>query len=133
LPLWFMEGMAEYLSIGRIDAHTVSWLRDAVLNGYLRSIAEMSQRDDYLSYRFGQSLWAFIGSKWGDEVVGILLQRAPRIGIDRAFETTLGISLDELNAEWQAAVRTTYLTQVTEFERPEQFATKLNPRTDLWD
>src|SRR5262245_28341333 len=26
LPLWFMEGMAEYLSIGRIDPLTVSWL-----------------------------------------------------------------------------------------------------------
>jgi hypothetical protein len=29
----------------------------------------MSMRDDCLSYRFCQSLWAFIGSKWGDEVV----------------------------------------------------------------
>jgi hypothetical protein len=80
LPLWFMEGMAEYLSIGRIDPHTASWLRDAVLQGYLRSIGEMSRRDDYLSYRFGQSLWAFVAGRWGDEVVGILLQRAPRVG-----------------------------------------------------
>jgi hypothetical protein len=133
LPLWFMEGMAEYLSIGRIDAHTVSWLRDAVLNGYLRSIAEMSQRDDYLSYRFGQSLWSFIGSKWGDEVVGILLQKAPRIGVERAFASTLGLSLEELNREWQAEVRTTYLTQVTEFDQPDRFAQRLTKRDELFD
>jgi hypothetical protein len=133
LPLWFMEGMAEYLSIGRIDAHTVSWLRDAVLNGYLRSIAEMTQRDDYLSYRFGQSLWQFIGSKWGDEVVGILLQKAPRIGIERAFATTLGLSLDELNREWQTAVRATYLAQVTEFDQPDRFALKLTNHDKLYD
>jgi hypothetical protein len=133
LPLWFMEGMAEYLSIGRIDAHTVSWLRDAVLNGYLRSIEEMSQRDDYLSYRFGQSLWAYVGSKWGDEVVGILLQKAPRIGIDRAFSTTLGLSLEELNHEWQAAVRATYLAQVTEYDRPQNIATKLTHHDELYD
>ena len=133
LPLWFMEGMAEYLSIGRIDPHTISWLRDAVLNGYLRSIAEMSQRDDYLSYRFGQSLWAYIGSKWGDEVVGILLQKAPRIGIDRAFSSTLGLSLDELNREWQSSVRSTYLGQVTEFDRPEKIAAKLTAHTELYD
>ncbi|MBR9989668.1 MAG: PD40 domain-containing protein, partial [Gemmatimonadetes bacterium] len=133
LPLWFMEGMAEYLSIGRIDAHTVSWLRDAVLNGYLRSIAEMSRRDDYLSYRFGQSLWSFIGEKWGDEVVGILLQKAPRIGIDRAFSSTLGLSLDELNREWQAEVRTTYLTQVTEYDQPDQFAHRLTNHDELYD
>jgi len=133
LPLWFMEGMAEYLSIGRIDQHTVSWLRDATLNGYLRSIAEMTQRDDYLSYRFGQSLWAFIGQKWGDEVVGILLQKAPRIGIERAFSTTLGLSLDELNTEWQESVRTTYLTQVTEYDLPERFAKKLGKHENLYD
>ena len=133
LPLWFMEGMAEYLSIGRIDAHTVSWLRDAVLNGYLRSIAEMSRRDDYLSYRFGQSLWAFIGDKWGDEVVGILLQKAPRIGIERAFTSTLGLSLDELNQEWQAEVRTTYLTQVIDYDQPDEFADRLTNHDELYD
>jgi Tol biopolymer transport system component len=133
LPLWFMEGMAEYLSIGRIDAHTVSWLRDAVLNGYLRSIMEMSRRDDYLSYRFGQSLWSFIGAKWGDEVVGILLQKAPRVGIQRAFESTLGLSLDELNREWQSEVRSTYLAQVTEYDQPEAFAERLTNHDELYD
>jgi hypothetical protein len=133
LPLWFMEGMAEYLSIGRIDPHTTSWLRDAVLHGYLRSIAEMSRRDDYLSYRFGQSLWAFVASKWGDEVVGILLQKAPRIGIERAFATTLNMTLDELNQEWQTSVRAEYLPQVTEYDRPQDFAHAVTTRERLHD
>jgi WD40 repeat protein len=133
LPLWFMEGMAEYLSIGRVDAHTATWLRDGVLQGYLRSIDEMSQRDDYLSYRFGQSLWQYVGSKWGDEVVGIILQKAPRLGVERAFTTTLGVSLDELNREWQAAVRSTYLAQATEFDQPDVFATRLTHHDALYD
>src|SRR5256714_7220241 len=30
LPLWFIEGMAEYLSIVPVDPHTAMWLRDAV-------------------------------------------------------------------------------------------------------
>ena len=29
LPLWFIEGMAEYLSIGPVDPHTAMWMRDA--------------------------------------------------------------------------------------------------------
>src|SRR5207253_7813064 len=29
LPLWFIEGMAEYLSIGAVDANTAMWMRDA--------------------------------------------------------------------------------------------------------
>ncbi|MGH7501909.1 MAG: BamA/TamA family outer membrane protein [Longimicrobiales bacterium] len=133
LPLWFMEGMAEYLSIGMIDAHTQSWLRDAVLAGYLRSIEEMTYRDDYLSYRFGQSLWAYIGSRWGDEVVGILLQKAPRVGIERAFASTLGVSLDELSAEWSAAVRMQYLPQVAEYKPPASFARRLTSHARLED
>ncbi|MGQ0813475.1 MAG: BamA/TamA family outer membrane protein [Gemmatimonadota bacterium] len=133
LPLWFMEGMAEYLSIGRIDPHTVSWLRDAALTGYLRSVPEMSRRDDYLSYRFGQSLWAFIGQKWGDEVVGILLQKAPRMGVERAIATTLGLSVEDLSREWTAQVRKTYLPQVAQFQTPESFSKKLTDHEDLGD
>ena len=29
LSLWFIEGMAEYLSIGHVDPHTAMWIRDA--------------------------------------------------------------------------------------------------------
>jgi hypothetical protein len=131
LPLWFMEGMAEYLSIGRIDPHTGSWLRDATLNGYLRTIGEMDRRDDYLSYRFGQSLWAYIGQKWGDEVVGILLQKAPRMGIERAFETTLGLSLPELSREWTTNVRSTYLPQIADHGGASTFSKKLTDHDKL--
>ena len=132
-PLWFMEGMAEYLSLGRIDAHTESWLRDAALAGYLRSIAEMSRRDDYLSYRFGQSLWSYVGSKWGDEVIGVLLQKTPRVGLERAFESTLGIPLEALSREWMSAVRHQYLPQVAETQRPSQLARRLTAHEKLED
>ena len=31
-PLWFIEGMAEYLSRGSLEADSSLWLRDAVLS-----------------------------------------------------------------------------------------------------
>ena len=43
-PLWFMEGMAEYLSIGPIDPHTAMWLRDASLEGHLPTIRSEERR-----------------------------------------------------------------------------------------
>jgi Tol biopolymer transport system component len=124
-PLWFMEGMAEYLSIGRLDTHTRAWLRDAVLSGYLRTIPEMSLYNDYLSYRFGQSLWAYIGGKYGDETIGLLLQRAMRLGLEGAVEVTLGISLARLSDEWIEMVRTTYLPDVAEFGDAGEVGTRL--------
>src|SRR6266571_7114163 len=42
LPLWFMEGMAEYLSIGPIDPLTSMTLRDASLEGHLPTIEELT-------------------------------------------------------------------------------------------
>ncbi|HKJ91947.1 MAG TPA: basic secretory protein-like protein, partial [Longimicrobiales bacterium] len=133
IPLWFMEGMAEYLSLGRIDAHTASWVRDAVIAGYIRDIGEMDQRDDYLSYRFGQSLWAFIGRRWGDDVIGVLLHKLSRMGLERAFVTTLGLTLDQLSREWLASIRATYLPQLVEHETPTRYGKRLTRHVKLDD
>lgn len=133
IPLWFMEGMAEYLAIGRIDAHTASWVRDAALKGYIRSIGEMNRRDDYLSYRFGQSLWSYIGATWGDEVIGILLQKTPRIGLERAFASTLGVSLEQLSRDWLTSVRETHLPELVAYDAPGRVAERLTTRERAGD
>ncbi len=124
-PLWFVEGMAEYLSVGGLDSHTHDWLRDAVLSGYLRSIGEMSRYNDYLSYRFGQSLWAFIGRKYGDEMIGLLLQRVVPLGLAGAFQLTLGVTVEQLSDEWIESVRTTYLPEVARFGSPDEIGQRL--------
>ena len=64
LPLWVMEGMAEYLSVGREDPLTAMWLRDALLNNDIPSIQQLSS-GRYFPYRFGQGLWAYIGEPTG--------------------------------------------------------------------
>jgi Tol biopolymer transport system component len=127
IPLWFVEGMAEYLALGGTDPHTEAWMRDAVLSGYLRTIPEMSLYSDYLSYRFGQSLWAFVGAKYGDETIGWLLQRGMRLGVPTAFEVTLGISLEQLSQAWLESVRTAHLPEVPRRAAPSEYG---NPITD---
>jgi hypothetical protein len=68
LPLWMVEGLAEYLSIGRIDAHTSLWMRDAVLNDDLPRIKDLDNFK-YFPYRWGQSFWAYVTGVYGDEVI----------------------------------------------------------------
>jgi len=123
--LWFMEGMAEYLSVGEIDAKTVAWLTDASLSGYLRTIDEMERFNDFLSYRFGQSLWNYIGTKWGDETIGMLLKRSSAMGPEKAFETTLGVTLRDLSREWHDAVRAAYLPQISRADDVRDIATRV--------
>ena len=66
--LWFIEGMAEYLSIGPVDPHTAMWIRDAARKDKLPTIADLDN-PKYFPYRWGQALWAFIGGRWGDEAI----------------------------------------------------------------
>ena len=69
-PLWFMEGMAEYLSLGPTTPETAMWLRDAVFENNLPSIEQLTLDPNIFPYRYGHALWSYIGGRWGDEAVG---------------------------------------------------------------
>ncbi len=120
-PLWFMEGMAEYLSLGPINPETAMWLRDASLEGHLPTIEEL-EYGDIFPYRYGHAIWAYIGEKWGDEVIGEILQTSANSGIESAIKRALGLTLDELSADWRDAVQTTFLPQVGDHYRARRVA-----------
>jgi Tol biopolymer transport system component len=109
LPLWFVEGMAEYLSIGSEDPNTAMWMRDAV-----RSIKKLPnlgglQNPKYFPYRWGQALLAYIGGRWGDQTIGEMLRAAGRKGsIENAIRNTLNIGPDSLIADWHQSLHSTY-------------------------
>jgi Tol biopolymer transport system component len=124
-PGWFMEGMAAYLSRGRVDPETAYWLRDAALEGNLPTIEQLTYDPRIFPYRFGQAIWAYIGEKWGDEVIGEILQASATTGIEGAFKRALGISLDDLSSEWRDAVQTTFLPQLGEHYRASRIARPL--------
>ncbi len=121
-PLWFMEGMAEYLSLGPVDPHTAMWLRDAAVEGELPTIEQLTYDPRIFPYRYGHALWAYIGQKWGDEVIGALLQASLSGGVDQAFRRVLGITLDQLSEEWRDAVQTWYLPQIGDNLKARRFA-----------
>ncbi|MDQ6885889.1 MAG: hypothetical protein M3068_01210 [Gemmatimonadota bacterium] len=125
-PGWFAEGMAEYLSIGPTDPFTATWIRDAALNTSLPSIEQMTQRPDrYFPYRFGEALWAYIGQRWGDEVIGNIMNAVPNVGLERAFKRELGKSLEELSDEWREAMQVQHLPQIAQLERARKIAKPL--------
>src|SRR3989449_1909655 len=123
-----MEGMAEYLSIGPIDPHTAMWLRDASLEGHLPTIEQLTYDPRIFPYRFGHALWAYIGEKWGDEVIGEILQASASAGVEGAFKRAIGLSLDDLSNEWRDAVQTTYLPDLGEHYRARRIAQPLLTR-----
>ncbi|HWZ27395.1 MAG TPA: BamA/TamA family outer membrane protein [Gemmatimonadales bacterium] len=112
-PGWFMEGMSEYLSLGPLDPATAMALRDAALQGHLPTIDDMTNDPNIFPYFYGHALFAYIGQRWGDEVVGEILQASAGAGIEGAFKRALGISLDELSKDWRDAVQATFLPEIS--------------------
>src|SRR5213083_230793 len=121
-PLWFMEGMAEYLSLGPINPETAMWLRDAALEGHLPSIEEMTADPYIFPYRYGHALWAYIGEKWGDEVIGEILQASATSGLEAAFKRATGRTLEDLSADWRDAIQMTFLPQLGDHYRARRIA-----------
>jgi Tol biopolymer transport system component len=112
LPLWFVEGMAEYLSIGPVDSNTAMWLRDATRREKLPTIRDLD-KPEYFPYRWGQAFWAYVGGRWGDEVIARMLIVAAAQGVEPALEQVLGIDAKQLSADWHAAILKTYTPVLT--------------------
>jgi Tol biopolymer transport system component len=125
-PLWFMEGMAEYLSTGPNHPFTAGWLRDAAVSGNIPTIKQMTERPDkYFPYRFGESFWQYVGERWGDAAIGEILRNTPSVGVERAFLRELGMPLTEVSAAWREAVQSQYLPAASMYQRPQTFAQPL--------
>jgi len=134
-PLWFLEGMAEYLSVGLLDSQTEAWLHDGVLTGYLPDLATLARDGGYLSYRYGQAFWGFVAERWGDEAVGEILQRVNRLGTDGAFLAVTGLDTGGLGEEWGREARRRALEAMVDraAEGTIRGVRPLTPRVELSD
>ncbi len=108
LPLWLVEGMAEYFSKGRVDPLTSMWIRDATINDRLPDLRKLNRDPRYFPYRYGQALLAYIGGRFGDDAVVRYFLAAGMIGVDPAFERAIGISSKQLFTDWQDSARELY-------------------------
>jgi Tol biopolymer transport system component len=109
LPLWFIEGMAEYLSLGAVDPHTAMWMRDAIERDKMPRIDQLDN-PEYFPYRFGQALWAYVAGRWGDEACARGLRASLRGNADaeRILEGLTGLPSKELSKQWHDALRAQY-------------------------
>ena len=113
LPLWMVEGLAEYLSIGSVDPFTAMWMRDAVLNDDIPSLKDLSS-GRYFPYRYGQAFWSFVTGLKGDDIINPYFRTTAQIGLEKATALVLGYDFDEFSDLWEDALRKTYGEQIGE-------------------
>lgn len=108
LPLWMIEGMAEYLSIGKKDAYTAMWMRDAYLNKDIPTVKDLTESNKYFPYRYGEAFWSFLGSTYGDTIIVPFFKNVARYGLQYGIRRTFGYDDKTLSRLWQNSIINTY-------------------------
>jgi hypothetical protein len=121
LPLWFVEGLAEYLSLGPVDSQTAMWLRDALQADKLPTLKDLGN-PRFFPYRFGHAFWAYVGGRWGDEQAIQLYLQGMRSGDPvAAIKSVLGQDQKTFSDEWKQAVRRTYAGFLEAAKDPSEY------------
>lgn len=125
LPSWFIEGMAEYLSLGPNDPNTAMWMRDAVQRKKLPKIKKLNN-PRYFPYRYGEAVWAFWSGTYGDEIIKGILQSASRKGdMKNALNENIKTGLDTLSSRWQKALQDLSDKVASRTKQPEVYGKPL--------
>lgn len=108
-PLWFEEGLCEYVSLGW-DTDTDMFMRDAVMNNNLPPIPFMH---GYMAYRGGQAFWNFIVEEYGREKIGEILERIRTTrNVEAGLRLSLGLKMEELNERFHDFYRKKYFPEI---------------------
>ncbi len=102
IPLWLMEGMAEYLSIG-FDETADMVMRDILYNDQYATLMDLTRlqvRSGYLIYKEGQAFYYFLEKVYGRDKIGEIFRDARDNNILKAIKINTGKTLEELNLEF---------------------------------
>ena len=131
IPLWFIEGMSEYLTIGTFAPLTSMWMRDAVLFDDIPSIEMMGKNPSYFPYRYGHALWAFIAGNFGDDIIIPLFESVLQNGWYQGFKLTLGTPVDSLSIDWEFAVTQHFRYLVQNKKKPAETGNQIIDNTSI--
>lgn len=120
LPVWFSEGLAEYISHEGVSTETDMFARDMVVSEQFTS---MNALEGYARVKMGQMMFAYIAEKFGASKISELITRARGMGtVEGAFRATFGVNVDGFTTLWKRELREQYAPDVTRYEDIEKIA-----------
>jgi len=129
-PLWFTEGLAEFLAHGGPDTEADMFMRDAVTNNGVLPLQELWKIDGtYLMYKEGESALHYIATEYGDAAIRIILEnwwKGDRF--DYVLEKSIGLTVEELNEDWMEYLRRKFYPAVLRQRRINEIAESMYMR-----
>jgi Tol biopolymer transport system component len=122
LPLWYMEGSAEFFSQGW-ETYTDMFIRNAILS---ESLPDIDRLSGYLAYRGGQAVFKYLSDTYGRQKLGELVNKVQSVGgVEQALKATFGIDVEELNERWKKSLKKEYWPDIAVKTDPDEFAKRL--------
>lgn len=125
-PLWFVEGLAEYLST-KMDSQAEMVMRDAVINNYLVSLEKIYRiYGTFFMYKEGQSFLEFVGEKYGKQRVLDLIENIwTHTSFTKVMQYTFKKKLEDIDSEWQYYLKKKYYPLIEDDLPPDMGANKI--------
>ena len=122
LPLWMIEGLAEFESRGW-DIESDMYMRDATLAGYVPPIDYLG---GFMAYKGGQSVLNYIAERYGKEKVGEILGKIKiNKSTERGLQQSIGMNTEELTERWHRYLKRRYWPDMENRQEPDEFAKQL--------
>ncbi len=126
-PLWFTEGLAEYIGHGEMDSESEMFIRDAMMEGTLIPLHELWRiYGTYMMYKEGESAIHYIATRFGKEALRLILENWWKNDrFDVVLEKSIGLTSAELSDDWKEYLRRRYYPTVLYRRRIDEIAEPL--------
>uniref|UniRef100_A0A832HZK3 Bacterial surface antigen (D15) domain-containing protein n=1 Tax=Eiseniibacteriota bacterium TaxID=2212470 RepID=A0A832HZK3_UNCEI len=125
-PLWFIEGLAEYVATGW-DEESEGLMRDAATSGNAWPVTRSEPiYGTVLMYKEGHDFLLYLARRFGpDRVFDLLDQWWRADDFETVFHITFGVPLAEVDEAWFQEVRRRWYPAVADHARPDDVALRL--------
>ena len=113
LPLWWTEGMAEFLS-SQQETRDDMVLRDLTMRGALPTISQLNLVGSAIVYPIGGDLHRFLAQRYGAWRINLMYETAWKYeSFNDALLGVYGTPVDRMTEEWHYALRQRYYPTVS--------------------
>ncbi|KPK67720.1 hypothetical protein AMJ87_12960, partial [candidate division WOR_3 bacterium SM23_60] len=122
IPLWVMEGHAEYMSVGW-DLEVDIIMRDLVMNNNVIPLSVLGDYGGYIIYKEGQAFYNYVAEKYGQQKVGefIYIMKAQK-NLEQTIMTLFGVTVEQFNEQWLKYYQSIYWPKIKLQENFDEFA-----------
>jgi WD40 repeat protein len=122
IPLWVMEGMAEFESINW-DEEADIFMRDMVMNNNVVSLNALGNYGGYIVYKEGQAFYYYVAEKYGRQKVGEFVHMLKnKKNLEATFVSVFGVTVDDFNKRWLRFYQLRYWPKIGLQENFDDFA-----------